>query len=347
MMIFRYALVALLTLSCAMTAQASEPANPLFLTNDTLEAKIVAPIDTIARERSIEEETPGKFYFANEDGSYTELDVQIRARGNFRRQPGVCKFPPLRLNFKKSQVKDTLFDGQDKLKLVTHCVANSSKYEQAVLAEYLVYRMLNILTDISFRVRLLNITYANDANEAGHKAYAILIEDDSDLADRLGLQVLKVDGLSTSQLDAEYLNLTELFQYLIGNTDFAQTSVAPGRKCCHNHRPLGREGEPSFAVPYDFDMAGMVNAPHAAPNPSLRLYSVKERLYRGRCSSNDLLPASIDYIANKRDDIETVVREQTEMTEKGRKYMLDYLDSYYQSVDSDKRVRKNLIKPCR
>ncbi|NIP93601.1 MAG: hypothetical protein GWN18_19895, partial [Thermoplasmata archaeon] len=69
-----------------------------------------------------------------------------------------CEFPPLRLNFKKGQLDETLFDGQDKVKLVTHC-RNGDRYEQNVVKEYLVYRLYNVLTPLGFQVRMAHITY--------------------------------------------------------------------------------------------------------------------------------------------------------------------------------------------
>ncbi len=105
-------------------------------------------------ERSDERDVEAKFHYTDESGELVEIDIDIRTRGISRLNEDVCPFPPLRLDFKKSQVKKSLFHKQDKLKLVTHCRDNSTRYEQTLLNEFLAYRILNELTDASFRVRL-------------------------------------------------------------------------------------------------------------------------------------------------------------------------------------------------
>ena len=54
----------------------------------------------------------------------------------------------------------TIFEGQDKFRVVTHC-RDRDEYEENVLEEYLAYRIYALLTEISFRVRLARITYGD------------------------------------------------------------------------------------------------------------------------------------------------------------------------------------------
>jgi len=320
---------------------------PLFDSDQILNVRIVAPFDVIARERPVEEYVSGQFYYTASDGELVEFDVGIRARGNFRRRPDICSFPPLRLNFKKSQVKDSLFAGQDKLKLVTHCTTDSYLYEQAILAEFLAYRILNVLTDISFHVRLLQIEYATPSDEKDFDGYGVLIEHEDNLAKRIGVSPLVVKNTLVSNLDLDYLNLTSVFQYLIGNTDFSPIAGSPGGECCHNHTLFGNEGETYYSVPYDFDMSGFVGAPYAMPHPKLRLDSVQERLYRGRCVNNDLLPVTLEAFRAKRDEIESIVREQPELSPRKRRDILNYIDRFYRSVSSQRGVNRNLVRKCK
>jgi len=320
---------------------------PLFNSDQTLNVRIVAPFDVIARDRPTEEYLQGMFYYTSSDGELVELDVGIRARGNYRRRADICGFPPLRLNFKKSQVKDSLFEGQDKVKLVTDCTADKYNYEQAVIAEFLAYRILSLLTDISFRVRLLQIEYVTPGVEKSIEGYGVLIEHKDNLAERLGVSTLVVDKTPVSSLDPDYLNLTSVFQYLIGNTDFSPLTGPPGGKCCHNHTLFGNEGEPYYSIPYDFDMSGFVNAPYATPNPKLRLDSVQERLYRGRCINNDLLPVTLEAFSAKRDEIESIVRERTELSTRKRRDILRYISQFYSSLSSQRELDRNLIHKCK
>ena len=95
-------------------------------------------------------------------------------------------FPPLRLNFKRDNTEGTLFEGQNKLKLVAHCQDAEEQYKEYVVREYLVYKAYQLLTDKSFRVRLLKMTYVDKANEDKKmEKYGFLIESDEMLAARL------------------------------------------------------------------------------------------------------------------------------------------------------------------
>jgi hypothetical protein len=342
------ALISLLT-TCLSTAHAQEnevAAALLFNSNEILSVRIVAPFDTMAENR-LDDELRGQFYYTASDGEQVELDIGIRLRGKYRRRPDVCSFPPVRLNFKKSQVKDTILDGNDKLKLVTHCNTGSFVFEQVILTEYLVYRILNLVTDISFRVRLLQVDYADSDVDNAFQAYGVLIEHKDVLAERIETPIRTVDKVPLSELDAEHVNLTSVFQYLIGNTDFASTSGPVGEECCHNATLFGDDDGPSYSIPYDFDMSGFVNAPYATPNPQLRLDSVQERLYRGFCANNERLPATLEVFRAKREEIEALVRDEVDLSTRKRRELLSYIDAFYRSVSNDRGVNRNLIRKCR
>ena len=337
----------LLCVPAANAQQEFADPDPLFGSDQILTVRIVAPFDTIAKERPTEEYVPGQFFYTDGDSEMLELDVGIRARGRYRRRPDVCPFPPLRLNFKKSQVKNSLFADQDKIKLVTHCTTDSYFYEQAVLAEYLAYRILNRLSEFSFRVRLLKIEYVTPGDDESFGGYGVLIEHDDNLAERIGVSQLVLENTPVASLDPDYLNLTSVFQYLIGNTDFSPVAGAAGVECCHNHTLFGNDGEPYYSIPYDFDMSGIVDAPYAAPNPKMRLESVQERLYRGRCVNNEILPATLAAFVAEREGIETMIREQSELSSRKQRDILNYIDLFYKSLSSPRRVKRNLSNKCK
>ncbi|MDH3533624.1 MAG: hypothetical protein OEO82_11890, partial [Gammaproteobacteria bacterium] len=174
----------LLFLLTSVTAvRASTDIDPLFASNDTLAVTVVAPLATLMLDRPLDAYLPAKFSYTGADGKLVELDIGVRTRGRFRRQVENCQFAPLRLNFKTSQAAGTLFANQDKLKLVTHCQNKSPRYQQAVLNEYLAYRIFNMLTDISFRARLLRVTYVDtDTDNASMDSLAIIVEHQDQLA---------------------------------------------------------------------------------------------------------------------------------------------------------------------
>jgi len=320
--------------------------DPLFQSTEMLEVRIVAPLSTIISQRPDEEELPATFQFTDSAGRINVFDIKIRARGKFRAKKDVCDFPPIRLNFALSQTEDTLFHKQDKVKLVTHC-QGSERYDQVVLREYITYRILNVLTDASFRARLMRITYVDsEGKKQDDVRYGFIIEDKDRLARRLDKSVLDISKTTVSSLDRDYTNLVSVFQYLVGNTDFSMIQGIPGEACCHNHVLFGNEGEKIWSIPYDFDQTGLVNAPHAGPNPRFKLRSVRDRLYRGRCVNNDLLETTIATFNAKHDEILAVLNEVSGLSKQSIKVTTRFVEDFYHVLGSEKRFEKEIIKKC-
>ncbi len=328
------------------SAEDSRLPDPLFQSTEILDVRVVAPMSTLLSDRPFEEELPGSFHFMTADGQAVELDMQLRTRGKFRRKRDVCKFPPIRLNFKASQTKGTLFHKQDKVKLVTHC-QRTSKYEQVLLREYLAYRLLNVITDTSFRVRLMRITYVDsEEKKRDDVQFGFIIEHRDRLAKRLQIPVLEVPAAKPSLLDPEYSNLIAVYHYLIGNTDFSSVRGPKDDMCCHNHVLFGNEDELILSIPYDFDQSGLVDAEHAGANPKFKLRSVRQRLYRGRCIHNDHLDSTLATYNNKRDEILAVLTE-LDVTDKGsRKSMVSFVEKFYKILGSERRVKGEFVKKC-
>jgi hypothetical protein len=319
---------------------------PLFLSDDILEVELEAPFTKLSVERPDEEEYDGLLRYTTEAGETVQLDIKIRTRGRLRRDKEVCSFPPLRLNFRKSQVTGTIFEDQDKLKLVSHCRGRAGNYEQSIIAEYLAYRIYNLLTDSSYRVRLLRPTYVYSDRQRQVQSFAILIEHVDHLKLRLGGEPVREERVPITSIRREDLNLSSVFHYFIGNTDFSPIAAAPGERCCHNQTVLVLEDAPNRTVPYDFDQSGLVGASYAAPNPRFGLSSVKQRLYRGRCINNDLLPATLELFRKRRSAIESLIANQPHLDKKKRARMLSYVRDFYKIIDQPKQVTKKLITAC-
>ncbi len=347
--IVTFCLIAVVSNLPAVSADEQKPAkpNPLFADNSLLEVTITAPISTLMRKRSSEEYVIGQLAYDNPESGAAVLDVGIRARGRFRRDRDVCSFAPLRLNFKKEATRKTLFTRTDKIKLVTHCRDKSARYSQGVLREYLAYRILNTMTDKSFRVRLLRIRYVNtDSKKADRVEFGFLIEPDERLAKRLGMKVMDIEKTSPDALDGRHANVTSVFQYLIGNTDFSPIRAAEGESCCHNHVLIGAETGDILSVPYDFDMSGFVNATYAVPNPQFRIRNVRQRLYRGRCANNEYLDNTLQAYQDRKQDIYQLVSGFEYLTDKTRKQLIRYIDDFYATVNDPKQLDSRLKKRC-
>jgi hypothetical protein len=262
--------------------QAAESA-PLFASHQILKITLEADFHTIRREDRSDkdsEERPAIMRWTNPDGSIETQEIQVQTRGIFRLAKRNCDFPPLRLNVKKGQVEGTLFDGQDKLKMVAPCKLGQDYWQQYVLAEYLVYRMFNAFSPLSFRVRLAEVTFTDTSGEDEEfTRIAFLIEDNDALATRNG--GWKMDWNSEYQFDPRILEShqgiqVDVFQYMIGNTDWSGVQM-------HNMELFHRPPATYATIPYDFDFSGIIDARYANPDESLDIRSVRDRKFRGIC----------------------------------------------------------------
>ena len=154
-----------------------------------------------------------------EGGVEKAFDVRLRVRGHSRKE--VCDFPPLLLNFKTSDLKGSVLEGENKLKLVTRCKPTAA-YDQYLLLEYLSYRALNLLTDMSLRARLLTVTYYDTERKRQLDVQpGIFIENEERFAGRKGLTQPELKRIEPKQYDRDALGLVNMFEYFIGNTDWS------------------------------------------------------------------------------------------------------------------------------
>ena len=319
----------------------------LFADNTPLKVTIEAPLTTLMKERPEDEYLEGKISFAGDDGNVQTVDLKLRTRGKYRRSEENCEFAPIRLNFRKKQVADTVFAGQDKLKLVTHCQDDSFLYRQLVLREYLAYRILNVMTSKSYGVRLLEIKYVDTEGARPMTTVGFVIEDDDAVAARNGMTPIKRGDISMHDLDPAQQNLVHMFQYLIGNTDYSLYRSEPDDDCCHNSDLLSAtDGAPFTPLPYDFDFAGLVNAPYAKPHPRYELMNVRVRLYRGLCKNNDLLPGTIQQFVDKQDAIFSIIEDLELLSSRSRRYVTRYLSAFYDYCTKPQSIKRRFIDHC-
>jgi hypothetical protein len=276
------------------------------------------------------------------------MGIQVQTRGNFRLERRNCDIPPLRLNVKKEPAEGTLFEGQDKLKLVGVCKAGQDYWEQYVLKEYLVYRTFNLLAALSFRVRPVQVTYVDTSGEDDTVSrFGFLIEHDSQMAARNGGRIHDWERgqLNPRLLEERQAVLVDIFQYMIGNTDWSGVEM-------HNMELFRYpNGRPS-TVPFDFDFSGMVDARYAVPDPVLGIRSVRTRLFRGFCPGDvNRRPAVYDEVFDlfreKRNAIYQLWREQEDLSEDTLKSSLEYLDDFYEILEDTARIEREIMRNCR
>ena len=287
-------------------------------------------------------------------GPAQTVPLELRPRGLTRRTGGYCAFPPLSLNFDKTKVEGTPFQGQKKLKLVTYCNTPADQ-EQRIVLEYLAYRFYNLVTPQSYRVRAADVTYRNGDKDDGLKRFGFLIEDIDDVADRNKLKELEAASkqVKVTQLDPRAAGRGALLEYMISNLDWDFLAATAGADCCHNSRFLAAKGAtPATAtavvpLPYDFDYSGLVDAPYAVAPESLKVNGVTDRLYRGYCVSTGEMPAVIDEFRGKRAEMMALINTDPRLNPRFRAKAARFMDGFFAVLDDPAKVEAQIVKKCR
>ncbi len=334
------ALAALLAWSATVNAETSVP---LFGSHDLLEVTLTAEFPSIFRER---DQTKSKYHpatlgYVDDSGNPVTVLVDIKTRGQFRLQRDNCRYPPLFWRFETRDVTETVFAGQDVLPVVTHC-QSTRRYEQHLLQEFLAYRLFQTLTDLSLHVRLMQVTYVNKKKLRNRGTYyAFAVENWDDLAERRGATVIEPDKFNPLNGDPFNTVLMNVFQYMIGNTDW---SAVFG----HNIVLLeDADSSSTSPLPFDLDSAGVVDAAYATPSEHLSIRSVRQRLYRGFCRPDEHYYPVFDRFRERKTLIYDLYRQQDGLNKHEHDRTLRYFDLFYEIIDSPEESRRHIIDRCR
>lgn len=314
---------------------------PFFSAHDMLEISITADFEMILEDIGEERiEHPGRLTYVS-SGDTLLFDIQIMSRGNFRRNPENCAFPPLRINFKKKQVRNTLFDDLDKVKLVTHCRPKAKVYQHYVIEEYLIYRMFNIITDTSYRVRPLLVNYIDQpSGKNNQQSYAFFIEPDKVLEDRLDLKESEEKYLLQDSTRRQHISRLAIFQYMIGNTDWAVTTLQNIK--LFQHDSLSKP----YAIPYDFDWSGAINTVYSRPLPRFEIETVRDRLFRGYCRTIEEMKDNFGYFMEKKEEIYNLYENYELLNNRRRRTTLKYFDEFYDIINDDRKIESEFLDKC-
>ncbi len=284
-----------------------------------------------------------KLFYKNETVSWDSIKIKLRARGSYRREN--CYFVPLKLKLKKSITKGTLFEGNNKLKVVLPCLVE--KYnDDFVVKEYMAYKLYEIISPYHFKTRLANIELLEERGQRikKHDLKGILIEDIDNVANRFnGKEIDR--SIHPMNLDTITAIQISFFQYLIGNTDFSL-------KYQHNEKLLFIDNK-YISIPYDFDMSGLVNSSYAVvsniQNIPLSITEVTQRLYKGY-KRDELLLQEVrqDYMTHKTqifiaiDNLKKFFNDPKQFYE-AKKFIVDF----YEILESDKKFEKYFMDRAR
>ena len=281
--------------------------------------------------------------YKKENGKWKALDVELRARGNFRREN--CYFPPIKIKIKKEASKGTLFKGNKKLKLVLPCLLQKDKNDN-VIKEYIAYKLYELISPYHFKTRLVDITLTEPKGRKLkiHTIKGILIEDDKKVAKRHQGKIVKRSIDSRAQNDLTSVQ-NAFFQFMIGNVDFSTTKQ-------HNAKLLYIDKK-IYPIPYDFDMCGLVNASYATvsqtQNNAIKITSVTQRQYRGfQRNSKIIEQVRHEFLSNKNKmlDIVDSFKSSFENQDEWDSCKL-FISDFFKIMINDKRFNNEILNGLR
>jgi len=201
--------------------------------------------------------------------------------------------------------------------------------------------MYNLLTPISLKARLANITWIDPNNpKFAITRPAFWTQDESDMAKTLRGKILMQQGGHSEEMEPKQMTLTEMFQYMIGNTDFSLSYL-------HNYRIIQTDTSTNwYPMAYDFDWSGLVDAPYANPDYRLGIKRTTDRLYRGGCHDPAVLDAEVGVFKAKKDSIYGTLREIKGLTPARLKEAEEFLDEFYKDLNDPGTVKHVFNQPC-
>ena len=340
----------------ALTALAASPAqsghsepSPLFASDAVLQLRIEAPFADLIRAAPHSTNAFDAKLIVKGPAPET-LAIKLSPRGISRRTTEACEFPPLKIEFTEKPGAASLFKGQKSLKLATHC-RNDFNYQDYGLLEFLAYRLHNVLTPLSFRVRLAEIDYVETGSSSIRiHRHGFLVEDIDELAGRNALHDVKVEKIDRGMLNGDATARSDLFQYLIGNQDWSDVMGAAGTNCCHNIKLLAAAKDSRadlMPVAYDFDSSGLVNPPYALPPTTVPIRTVRTRYYRGYCQFNAQVTTAAQEALAKRDELMATVEATPGLTSRGKSSARQYLESFFSDISDPAHLQQQIIGHCR
>jgi hypothetical protein len=245
------------------------------------------------------------------------------------------------MKIKKSQTKNTVFNGNKSLKLVLPCKIENENNDN-ILQEYIAYKIYEIISPYHFKTRRVDVDFTEPKGKKS-KSYQLkgfLIEDDSRLAKRFDGRVVEqfihpmaMGGLTSVR--------HAFFQYLIGNTDFSVSFQHNGKLLYTNKEFL--------PLPYDFDMTGWVDPSYGFGNPTLGLSSLSERVYRGFKRDNELMNTVRTQFIDSKAEIVKLVSSYKEEFDNASEFdkMFGFMQEFFETIEDEGEFQKSILDKAR
>lgn len=288
---------------------------------ESAELTLEADLTTFVGQKKTNNYLPGTLRL--KDGK--SYSVEVRPRGRYRRR--VSQIPPMKIKFNEKELSAEGLDTLNEVKIALPCFFDNQGNE-LIVKEYLAYRMFEKTSDAYVRAGLVKLNLI-DTNEKGFgkkKAYAIFIEDEEEVAQRLGGVAEEKFGVAIDSLEMQQAAMVAMFQYLIGNTDWDFSM--------NRNIQLIRQKETGkfLALPYDFDFSGLVSAPYASPSSESGLKTVRDRYLMAQGLNPDSLKVATNLLKTKEKDYYQLCRSKL-LASDTKDNMINFLGTFFKNME--------------
>lgn len=329
--------LALLVVS-SLCAQVELKSDQLFENQDPLKIKLSYSNKVIRLETDDTTYVKTNMSYWN-NNKWNDLEVSLRARGNFRRSK--CYFPPIKMKIKKSKAEGSLFEGNKNLKLVVPCLLQDEKNDN-IVQEFIAYKFYEKISPYHFKTRMVEIEFSEVKKNKTivHNLKGFLIEDDKRVADRFEGKSFK-RYIHPKAMDDMTSIQNSMFQFMIGNTDFSVAYQHNGKLLYANKK--------IYPLPYDFDLCGLVDASYAIVNSRLGIKSVKDRKYRGFKRDESMVYEVRDQLLGKKSEFFQIVDAQESKFELSAEFesTKEFLTSFFGILEDKATFEKEVIQNMR
>ena len=324
-----------------LTSNSQEVEPLLFADTSILEVELLYNFDELKRDYDSDPNYhSAQLRYKNIWGGKARVDVEIKTRGIFRRNPRNCSQPPLWLRFNSKDVRNTPFEGIGKMKLVLQCY-DRLNYNQLLLKEFLAYKIYGIVSSYNYKVRIARVTQIDRITNNTIVMYGFFIEPVDMMASRLKGRLDVRKNIHPNACNKSITTRMAIFQYMIGHTDWSI-------KAQHNITLIEpTDAAPPIPIPFDFDFSGIVDSPYALPAEHLPIKSVSERYFNGYCRSLEDFKVEFNYFNSKKEEIIDCIKSFCLIDAKNRSRVIDYVNEFYDIINDDKMVKKEFIEGCR
>ena len=144
-----------------------------------------------------------------------------------------------------------------------------------------------------------------------------------------------------SELDEAHTALVYVFEFLIGNNDWATSHTWDDDKCCHN-LDVFRVDDTIVLIPFDFDLSELVDASYAENRPGALLVREPRRKNVVYCVDRGLLADAVDLVVAREDEITVEIAAIPGASDKDVERMQKNMERFYRLARKKDRIPKTI-----